>query len=76
MNTVYRLRSDELTPEFIALLKASYPDKEIEIIVSEVLDETEYLLSSPANKVHLETAMRNVENHINLVEIQPDCIES
>ncbi len=76
MNTVYRLRSDELTPDFIALLKASYPHKEIEITVDEVIDETEYLMSSPANKLHLETAIRNVENHINLVEIQPECIES
>lgn len=76
MNTVYRLRSDELTPDFIALLKASYPHKEIEIIVDEVIDETEYLMSSPANKSHLEAAMRNVENHLNQVEVQPESIES
>lgn len=63
MNTVYRLRSDELTPDFITLLKASYPHKEIEIIVDEVMDETEYLMSSPANRLHLESAMRNVERH-------------
>jgi hypothetical protein len=76
MNTVYRLRSDELTPDFITLLKASYPHKEIEIIVDEVMDETEYLMSSPANRLHLETAMRNVENHINLVEVPFETIKS
>ena len=76
MNTVYRLRSDELTPDFITLLKASYPHKEIEIIVDEVMDETEYLMSSPANRLHLESAMRNVENHINLVEVQLESIKS
>ncbi len=76
MNTVYRLQSDELTPDLIALIKASYPHKEIEIIVDEVIDETEYLMSSPANKSHLEAAMRNVENHINLIEVKPESIES
>lgn len=76
MNTVYRLRSDELTPDFITLLKTTYPHKEIEIIVDEVMDETEYLMSSPANRLHLETAMRNVENHINLVEVQLESIKS
>lgn len=76
MNTIYRLRSDELTPDFITLLKASYPHKEIEIIVDEVMDETEYLMSSPANRLHLETAMRNVENHINLIEVPLESIKS
>jgi len=69
MNTVYRLRSDELTSDFIKLLKSSYPHKEIEIIVDEVMDETEYLMNSPANRLHLENAMKNVEKHANLVEV-------
>ena len=76
MNTVYRLQSDELTPAFINILKTSYPHKQIEIIVDEVMDETEYLLSSPANALHLETAMRNIENHINLVEVPFESIKS
>ena len=69
MNSVYRLRSDELTPEFITILKKSYPHKEIEITVDEVVDETEYLMSTSANRVHLENAIRNIEQHTNLVSV-------
>ena len=61
MNSVYRLRSDELTPEFITILKKSYPHKEIEITIDEVMDETEYLMSSSANRLHLENAIKNIE---------------
>jgi len=61
MNSVYRLRSDELTPEFITILKKSYPHKEIEITIDEVMDETEYLMSSSANRLHLEHAIKNIE---------------
>jgi translation initiation factor 2B subunit (eIF-2B alpha/beta/delta family) len=69
MNSVYRLRSDELTLEFITILKKSYPHKEIEITVDEVVDETEYLMSTTANRVHLENAIRNIEQHTNLVSV-------
>ncbi len=67
MNSVYRLRSDELTPDFITLLKKSYPHKEIEITVNVVMDETDYLMSSSANRLHLENAIKNIEAHTNLV---------
>lgn len=67
MNSVYRLRSDELTPDFITILKKSYPNKEIEITVDVVMDETDYLMSSNENRLHLEKAIRNVEAHSNLV---------
>ncbi|PKL08139.1 MAG: hypothetical protein CVV51_10445 [Spirochaetae bacterium HGW-Spirochaetae-7] len=69
MNSVYRLRSDELTPEFITILKKSYPHKEIEITIDEVMDETEYLMSSSANRLHLENAIKNIEQHTNLVSV-------
>lgn len=76
MNSVYRMQSDELTPEFIYMLKTAYPHKEIEIIVDEVVDETEYLNRSPANRLHLERAIKNIENHINLVEVPLESIKS
>ncbi len=75
MNTVYRLRSDDLTPAFINILKTSFPHKEIEIIVDEVMDETEYLQSSPANKAHIEKAIKNIENHLNLIEVPFESIK-
>lgn len=75
MNSIYRLHSDELTENFISILKTTYPHKEIEITVDEVMDETEYLMSSPANKLHLETALKNIENRINLVTFPFQSIE-
>lgn len=68
MESIYRLKANDLDSRFLEGLKAAYKDKEIEIIVSEV-DETEYLLKSEANKQKLMQAIENVEQHINLVEV-------
>ena len=77
MNAVYRFRTEELTPDFITVLKTLYPHREIEIVVEEVMkDETEYLLSSSANRLHLEAGIKNIENHINLVEMPFENIKS
>ena len=74
MNSVYRLRSDELTTEFITILKKSYPHKEIEITIDEVMDETEYLMSSSANRLHLENAIKNIEQRTNLVSVPAEAL--
>lgn len=68
MQSIYRLKASELNEQFIAGLKATYKDKDIEIIVYEV-DETQYLLKSEANKKRLMEAKNNVENETNLVQI-------
>ncbi|MFA6570139.1 MAG: hypothetical protein WCT77_02775 [Bacteroidota bacterium] len=49
MVTTYQINTNELTSEFIEILKATYKDKQIEISVYDI-DETEYLLRSPKNK--------------------------
>jgi len=76
MESIYRVRTDELNQDFITILKKSYPNKEIEITVAEVIDETEYLLSSPANRQHLENAIKNIESHTNLVSIPLEKLSS
>lgn len=68
MTTVYRLKASELNPDFLEEIKATFGDKEIEIIVSE-FDETTYLLSSESNKNHLLTAVQNIREGQNLVEV-------
>lgn len=68
MESVYRLKANDLDSRFLEGIRAAYKDKDIEIIVSEV-DETEYLLKSEANKQKLMQAIENVEQHINLVEV-------
>ena len=76
MQTTYRLRANELTSDLIKALKTTYHDRQIEITISEVLDETEYLLSTPANREHLLTAIDDIRNNRNLVTISLDSIES
>ncbi|MEN9520674.1 MAG: hypothetical protein RLZZ381_3262 [Cyanobacteriota bacterium] len=68
MQSSYRLKANELDEKFIAGLKETYKDKDIEIIIYEV-NETEYLLQSDVNRQRLMQAKTNVENKTNLVEI-------
>jgi len=70
MYTTYRLLADELSESFVKAIKQTYKHRNIEIIVQEVQDETEYLLSSKANKEHLLRSLKNVEDHTNLVKVQ------
>ena len=68
MQSSYRLKANELDEKFIAGLKETYKDKDIEIIIYEV-NETEYLLQSDVNRQRLMQAKTNVDNRTNLVEI-------
>jgi len=74
MHTVYRLNANELDQRFINALKASFPDKEIEIVVYEV-DETAYLMASEANRKKLINAIENVKNGSPLIEVDIKNIE-
>lgn len=75
METTYRLKASELSTDLIKALKDTYHDREIEITVSEVVDETEYLLSSPTNREHLLSALDDIRNNRNLVRVPLDSIE-
>ena len=68
MSTVYRLKASELDLGFLEQIKATFGNKEIEIIVSEC-DETEYILKSEVNKNKLLKAIENVKERQNLVEV-------
>jgi hypothetical protein len=54
MTTTYRLNVDELSFDLLNSIKATFKNKEIEITVTEAVDETSYLLSSEANNKHLQ----------------------
>lgn len=62
MITTYHLNVNELSLELINSIKAAFKDKDIEITVTEALDETGYLLSSEANRMHLTQSMNEVKN--------------
>lgn len=76
MLSTYRLNADELDTHFLDALKTLFKNKTIEIVVTDVpddeMDETEYLLSSEANRKHLLAAIDNVENGRNLVTVDLD----
>jgi len=69
MYSTYRLNAEELSDDFVKSVKRAYHNKEIEIIIQDVQDETEYLLSSPMNREHLLTAVTEIENRENLVSV-------
>lgn len=72
MQTTYRVRAEELTSDFVEALKVTYKDKEIEIIVSDVVDDTDYLLSAEANREKLLGAIKDIEAGENLSSFSLD----
>jgi len=61
MTTIYKLNSKELSVDLIKSIQQTFKDKEIEIIVTDQIDETEYLLSNEANKKHLYKSIEEIE---------------
>jgi hypothetical protein len=65
MYTLYKINADEINENFIASIKAQFQHKDIEIAICETAqaeqDETDYLLSDPANKARLLGAIDNVK---------------
>jgi len=53
MTTTYKLNANQLSEDILRSIKEAFKDKEIAIVVSDSVDETEYLLSTEANKKHL-----------------------
>ena len=54
MYTTFHIKAVELDENFLKTLKKMFGNKKISITVEEEQDETEYLLSSPANRQMLE----------------------
>lgn len=60
MTATYHLTLDELNPEFVDRLKQMFSAGQVTIMV-ENHDETDYLLSDPANKAQLMRSMQQAE---------------
>ncbi len=70
MSSTFRVNTDDLDMDLLEKLRALYPHKEIKILVYEQ-DETDYLLSTEANKRHLLEAIERVEKNDGLIEVDP-----
>lgn len=60
MTTSFRLNVNELTTDILKAIQIAFRNKNIEITISEFTDETEYLLSAPANKKFLEKSIAEI----------------
>ncbi|MEZ4728339.1 MAG: hypothetical protein R3E79_14490 [Caldilineaceae bacterium] len=83
MQSVYRLHADELDERLLNSIKLLFEDKMIEIRITDVsssvqngnvntkyeMDETDYLLSSAANRKHLLAAIDYINSGKPLIEI-------
>lgn len=68
METVFRLKASEIDSKFLTTLKTLFEKREIEITVTDVInDDSDLLLSDPKNKVHLMEAIEEVKHNKNLV---------
>ena len=62
MQAVYHLKIDELTNDFVKMLKTQYHSGILDIVVSES-DDTDYLLSSQRNEQLLDQSILEIENN-------------
>jgi len=74
MLSTYRVRADELTDDFVKALKVAYRDREIEITVSDIVDDTEYLLSTEANRDQLLGAIKDIQSGDGIVSFSLDSL--
>jgi len=74
MQSTYRIKANELSMDIIKALKTTYHDREIEIIVQDVQDETEYLMATQANRDFLLSAIEDIRNNRNMIEVSLDSI--
>jgi len=65
MQVAYRLNANELDINFLESIKKLFKNKKLNISISvdKQENETEYLLSNPANASRLLNAINNIENH-------------
>ena len=69
MDTIVRVKADELNNSLIDFIKASFKGKKIALhIYEDETDETEFLLSDPLAKQRLLESVENVKQNRHLKE--------
>ena len=80
MDTLVRMKADEISNSMVDFIKSSFKGKKIAVHIYEdgeedEIDETTYLLSSEANKKKLFQSIENVKNNISVKEYSFEEIE-
>ena len=60
MEATFNITNKELSEDFLKKIKSMFKGEHLEITIKEQ-DETKYLLSSEANKVHLYESLEDLE---------------
>ena|ERR1035437_9122623 len=66
METILKLTANELTSDFLKMIKTFVKDKNsvITVQIETMQDETEYLLSNPKNRKKLEESLKSKEGYV------------
>jgi len=67
METVFKLKANELDKRFVDSVKNLFRDREIEISIKPTQDETEFLFNTSANKKQLLEAIEEIKMDKNLI---------
>lgn len=69
MDTLVRIKADELNNSLVDFIKSAFKGKKIAVhIYEDPMDETEFLFSDPVNKQRLLESVENVKANRNLKE--------
>jgi len=60
MEAIYHANVNELSSDFIEMLKKQFSNAKVDIVIRQN-DDTDYLNSSPTNRKYLEEAIAEVE---------------
>jgi hypothetical protein len=75
MVVTYHLDETDLDENFYLQLKSQFKNKKLFITVAEEMDETEYLLASPANAERLLKSIENVNAKKGLITVDFDNLD-
>ena len=76
MLSIYRLNSNELNQDILDAIQKVFHDKEIEIIIHDMEDETEYLLKSENNREKLLSAIQDIRENKELIPFNMKNVDS
>lgn len=62
MTATYSISRNELNADFIEAIKKTFKTERVIIQIEEVIDETDYLLSTLANTDFIEKSIQQVKN--------------